>query len=143
MPDEDRSGQVIESLVEVLHAARHNSFYFQTNDHPLLDAGFNTGFMLGIHFAFQYPDIAVKMDKDVFPLGRAVGPNTAVDMVAEVARDDLYPRKELSEDERHAKWTAIGDKAVAEGEILLVKDEGYWPLPVVTERDETGGYSGA
>jgi hypothetical protein len=100
-----------------------------TDEHPFIDMGFNSGWLLGIYFAKNYPEFCVRIAKDVFEKEELFGANVAVDSLAEALRMTHYPSKAMTDTEIIDKWVALGERMKAE-QVVTEQPEGMWPLPL-------------
>jgi hypothetical protein len=117
-----------------LHQALHHSVEFEDPnmaEMPGFQNCWNAGFLMGMHFAMQYPRIVLAVDKHLFDNPESTAPTLVADMLAEAVTDKLLAPEEVkrkpkaTEEDLIQRLVAL--RLVDEGKPII--DGDYWPFP--------------
>lgn len=121
--------EFIDPIEPAMHSARHRTVEFApTNDHPLLDMGWSTGILMGIHLFRTYPELCILVDKEVFEGETLAGANAGVDEIAEAISMVHFGKQPPSYTEILEGLIRTSDRVQHEAPVELVQGE-FWPLP--------------
>lgn len=122
-----KGNEIVSEVEAELHAARRAVASFPA-EHPFIDMGWEAGWLFGIHFAHQYPELSFKIERDVFlkEMGGGEG-QVHVDTIAGKLSERMYPPKTLSDMGQVERWVKLADRMKQE-QVETTTDE-FWPLP--------------
>lgn len=128
MPNPLNLNDTIGELSPELHAAMHLALPVPSpltgDEHFMLTNGFAGGALFGMHFACQYPNLAIRMANGLFKYPGEPGPNKAADLLAAAIAEKIVGLSKNSPQKLEEIWAKLS--SVDEGAPVTDK---FWPLP--------------